>query len=98
MKLSKTKVLFWENIQKIQIDGGIFMTEKHIKLSPDTVVTFVKKSQQCDFNIDISYGHTEVDAKSLLGMLSLDFGRIMHVKYYGKNEDLEGYIDELAVE
>lgn len=78
--------------------GGVFMTEKHIKLSPDTVVTFVKKSQQCDFNIDISYGHTEVDAKSLLGMLSLDFGRIMHVKYYGKNEDLEGYINELAVE
>ena len=47
-------------IQKIQIDGGIFMTEKHIKLSPDTVVTFVKKSQQCDFNIDISYGHEQV--------------------------------------
>ena len=51
-----------------------------------------------DFNVDISYGHTEVDAKSLLGMLSLDFNRIMHVKYYGKNEDLEGYINELAVE
>ncbi|RHP52807.1 HPr family phosphocarrier protein [Clostridiaceae bacterium AF31-3BH] len=98
MKFSKIKVLFWENIQKIQIEGGIFMTEKHIKLSPDTVVTFVKKSQQCDFNVDISYGHTEVDAKSLLGMLSLDFNRIMHVKYYGKNEDLEGYINELAVE
>ena len=53
------------------------MTEKHIKLSPDTVVTFVKKSQQCDFNIDISYGHTEVDAKSLLGMLSLHACKVL---------------------
>ena len=74
------------------------MTEKNIRLSPDTVVTFVKKSQQCDFNIDVSYDRTEVDAKSLLGMLSLDFSRIMHVKYYGKNEELEGYLNELAVE
>ncbi len=74
------------------------MTEKNIRLSPDTVVTFVKKSQQCDFNIDVSYDRTEVDAKSLLGMLSLDFSRIMHVKYYGKDEELEGYLNELAVE
>ena len=74
------------------------MTEKNIRLSPDTVITFVKKSQQCDFNIDVSYDRTEVDAKSLLGMLSLDFSRIMHVKYYGSNEDLEGYLNELAVE
>ena len=74
------------------------MTEKNIRLSPDTVITFVKKSQQCDFNIDVSYDRTEVDAKSLLGMLSLDFSRIMHVKYYGKDEELEGYLNELAVE
>ena len=74
------------------------MSEKHIRLTPDTVVTFVKKSQQCDFNIDVCYDRTEVDAKSLLGMLSLDFSRIMNVKYYGSNEDLEGYLNELAVE
>lgn len=73
------------------------MTEKNIRLSPDTVITFVKKSQQCDFNIDVSCDRTEVDAKSLLGMLSLDFSHIMHVKYYGKDEELEGYLNELAV-
>ena len=82
----------------IHLEGGASMSEKHIRLSPDTVITFVKKSQQCDFNIDVTYDRIEVDAKSLLGMLSLDFTKIMNVRYYGSNEDLEGYMNELAVD
>ena len=75
------------------------MIERKIRLSDtDEVKDFVNAAGRCDFDIDACYNRAVIDAKSLLGMLSLDFSRIMHVKYYGKNEDLEGYINELAVE
>ncbi len=48
------------------------MTEIQIKLPPESVSAFVKKTQDCDFNVDIAYDRLEIDAKSLLGILSLD--------------------------
>ena len=54
-------------------ERGVFsMTEIQIKLPPESVSTFIKKTQDCDFNVDIAYDHLEIDAKSLLGILSLD--------------------------
>ena len=43
------------------------MTEIQIKLPPESVSAFVKKTQDCDFNVDIAYDRLEIDAKSLLG-------------------------------
>ena len=72
-------------------ERGVFsMTEIQIKLSPESVSTFVKKTQDCDFNV-------EIDAKSLLGILSLDLNKILHVKMFGHNEALEDYLQTLAV-
>ena len=71
-------------------ERGVFsMTEIQIKLPPESVSTFVKKTQDCDFNVDIAYDHLEI--------LSLDLNKILHVKMFGHNEALEDYLQTLAV-
>ena len=72
------------------------MTEIQIKLPPESVSAFVKKAQDCDFNVDIAYDRLEIDAKSLL-ILSLDLNRILNVKMFGHNEVLEDFLQTLAV-
>ena len=75
------------------------MFEKKIRLTDtEEVKDFVRAAGKCDFDIDVFYNRAVIDAKSLLGMLSLDFTKIMNVRYYGSNEDLEGYMNELAVD
>ena len=57
----------------------------------------VTESSVCDFNVDIAYDRLEIDAKSLLGILSLDLNRILNVKLFGHNEVLEDFLQTLAV-
>ena len=49
------------------------MNEKKIKLAgTEEVRDFVREAGKCDFDIDISYNRVIIDAKSFLGVLSLD--------------------------
>ena len=49
------------------------MNEKKIKLTgTEEVRDFVREAGKCDFDIDISYNRVIIDAKSFLGVLSLD--------------------------
>ena len=43
-----------------------------IRLTPDEVQSFVNVTSKCDFDIDIFYNRYVVDAKSFLGIFSLD--------------------------
>lgn len=56
---------------------------------------FVKEAGKCDFDIDVFYNRVIIDAKSLLGVLSLDLTRVLTVEYNGENEEFEGLLDEL---
>ncbi|MBQ9643847.1 MAG: HPr family phosphocarrier protein [Lachnospiraceae bacterium] len=70
-----------------------------IRLTPDTVGHFVERASRCDFDIDIaniSHGRRYmVDAKSLLGVLGLDFSGNLVVSYNGENEEFESMLTEL---
>lgn len=68
-----------------------------IKLSPSQVKDFVRAAEKCDFDVDISYGHVVVDAKSILGILGLDLTRKLTVSFFGQNEDFESYLAGVAV-
>lgn len=68
-----------------------------IKLSPAEVKDFVRAAEKCDFDVDISYGHVVVDAKSILGILGLDLTRKLTVSFFGKNEAFESYLESFAV-
>ena len=49
------------------------MVERHIRLNAtEDVKEFVNEATKCDFDIDISYNRIIIDAKSLLGILSMD--------------------------
>ncbi len=74
------------------------MFEKKIKLTDrDDVSAFVKAAGKCDFDIDISYDHILIDAKSFLGVLGLGFSRELTVTCGGRDENFENVLKEYAV-
>ncbi|MBR6485793.1 MAG: HPr family phosphocarrier protein [Lachnospiraceae bacterium] len=73
------------------------MNECKIMLDLDNANEFVQKASKCDFDIDIFYNHFIIDAKSLLGVLGLDFSKILTVKYGGENTDFSSMLKQLAV-
>lgn len=74
------------------------MIEKKIKLSDtDEIKDFVKIAETCDFDIDVFYFQSVIDAKSLLGMLYLGIGKELTVKYNGWDAEFEQSIKKYAV-
>jgi phosphotransferase system HPr-like phosphotransfer protein len=68
---------------------------KTIRLNElDEVKEFVKAAEDCDFDIDISYNRVIIDAKSLLGVLSLDLSQDLTVKYGGQNMQFENVLSK----
>ena len=62
------------------------MKQKRILLPTiDDAKMFVAAATQCDFDIDVYYNRVVIDAKSILGVLSLDLRNILTVQYDGKN-------------
>ena len=78
--------------------GNIKVEVKKIKLNtPEEVREFVNAAEQCDFDIDIYYNRIIVDAKSFLGIMSLDISQNLSVAYNGYNSNLENAIKKYAV-
>jgi phosphotransferase system HPr-like phosphotransfer protein len=75
---------------------GDIMNECRIRLDLNNATEFVQKASKCDFDIDIFYNHFIIDAKSMLGVLGLDFSRILTVKYGGQNRDFDLMLKKLA--
>lgn len=73
------------------------MRECKIKMTPAEVNDFVNEASKCDFDIDISYNHYIVDAKSIIGVMGLDFSAILTVQYAGHNDEFENYVNKLAL-
>ncbi|WP_051656518.1 HPr family phosphocarrier protein [Butyrivibrio sp. AE3004] len=69
---------------------------KFIKLDPRQVKDFVSAASKCDFDVDISYNHLTVDAKSLLGVFGMNFKFPLKVSYRGFNQEFENYLAEHA--
>lgn len=73
------------------------MKKRKIKMTPAEVNDFVNMASKCDFDIDISYNHYVVDAKSILGVMGLDFRSTLTVQYAGYNDEFESYVNGLAL-
>ncbi len=61
--------------------------EHSIRLSREDVNEFVNAASRCDFDIDVFYNRVIIDAKSILGILSMDLNRVLTVRCYGEDED-----------
>lgn len=74
------------------------MKKYQIKLNATTdVKEFVRAAEKCDFDIDVFYNRFIIDAKSILGVLSMDLTRVLTVQYRGNNSDFERTLEKYAI-
>ena len=57
------------------------------------VEEFVAAAGKCDFDIDIFYNRFIIDAKSILGVLSLDLTKVLTVEYDGFHANFEHFLE-----
>ena len=53
---------------------------------------FVNASIKCD---DVFYNRVVIDAKSILGVMSLDLTQILTVEYMGEDAEYEAFLDTM---
>ena len=74
------------------------MVEHQIRLNAaEDVREFVNAASKCDFDIDIFYNRIIIDAKPILGILSMDLTKNLTVKCYGENPHFNEVIAKFAV-
>ena len=73
------------------------MKEKKILLtSIEEAKRFVTEASMCHFDVDVFYNRFTIDAKSILGVLSLDLARVLTVQMNGENEEFEAYLETIS--
>ena len=78
--------------------GMVEMVERQIKLTAkEDVKEFVNEASKCDFDIDIFYNRVVIDAKSILGVLSMDLTRVLTVRCNGEDERFNNFLNKYAV-
>lgn len=88
------------NTLKEKRKGRILMTnltgcvQYRIRLEPEEVNRFVNAASKCDFDVDISYNSFVVDAKSIVGVLGLDFCRPLTVVCHGYDSAFDHYLND----
>ena len=71
---------------------------KKIRLNAtEDVKEFVKAASKCDFDVDISYNRVIIDAKSILGVLSMDLTRVLTVQCHGESKEFNRTLQKFAV-
>ena len=73
------------------------MTEYKIRLTQNEVADFVHAAESCDCDVDIFYNRFIIDAKSILGVLSLDLTRVLTVHMPEKVAHFEKQIAKYQV-
>lgn len=69
-----------------------------IKLNgPEEVKAFVTEAEKCNFDIDIFYNRFIVDAKSLLGVLSMDLTKRLCVRCQGFDTRFQNTLKKYAI-
>ncbi|MDO4344165.1 MAG: HPr family phosphocarrier protein [Eubacteriales bacterium] len=73
------------------------MSVRKIKLNQITdVKEFVSVAGKCDFDIDVFYNRISIDAKSIMGVLSLDLSQVLTVKYGGQDAQFENILNKYS--
>ena len=74
------------------------MAECKIRLNAtEDVREFVAAAGKCDFDIDIFYNRVVIDAKSLLGILSMDLTKPLTVQCSGENQEFNRTLKKFAI-
>lgn len=71
------------------------MKERKIRIAnADEAREFVSRAAACEFDIDVFYNRMIIDAKSILGVLSLDLRQVLTVQFSGENAEFEQFLKE----
>lgn len=74
------------------------MVERQIKFTAkEDVREFVNEASRCDFDIDVFYNRVVIDAKSILGVFSMDLTRVLTVRCNGQDDRFDKFLNKLAV-
>lgn len=74
------------------------MAQTKIQLNRvDEVKELVNAAEKCDFDVDLSCGRIIVDAKSILGILSIGLNKTVMVQCHGDNDEFNYAIRKFAV-
>ena len=74
------------------------MTQSKIKLNAtEEVQECVNAASKCDFDIDIYYNRFLIDAKSILGILSMDLTKVLTVECHGESKEFDRTLKKFAV-
>lgn len=69
------------------------MKERKIRLPElEDAKKFVSAASECEFDVNVFYNSVIIDAKSLMGVLSLDLSRELTVQYGGENLQFEDFL------
>lgn len=73
------------------------MSQKIRLNATEDVKEFVQAASKCDFDVDISYNRVIIDAKSILGILSMDLTRVLAVTCHGEDHEFNRFLQKFAV-
>ena len=73
------------------------MKKFQIRLTPNEARHFVEVARHCDIDIDIAYNRYIDDAKSILGVMGLDFTKDLTVTCFGFNKAFDEMLRNYAV-
>ena len=72
------------------------MKQKRILLPTiDDAKMFVAAATQCDFDIDVYYNRVVIDAKSIMGIFSLDLSKPIDLAIHAGDTDMSEIMEAL---
>lgn len=71
------------------------MTEREIQFfAMEEMIKFSRICSKMDYDVDLRYKKSRIDAKSILGLLSIDLGEKVKLVVHGQGEEIDRYFRE----
>lgn len=84
----------WESPRGADIERRIFMTTAKIHINTiEDVKKFVSIVTGCAYDVDIVSGRYAIDAKSIMGIFSLDLSKDLELKIH--SDDCADFLDDI---
>lgn len=84
----------WEKVGTPQTKGRFIMTNAKIRINAiDDVKNFVALVTRVDYDVDIISGRYAIDAKSIMGIFSLDLSKDLELRIH--SDDCGDFLDEI---
>ena len=92
----KKRLTFKFDCNIMEREGGMIMKSFDILLgSINDIKAFVNIVNKYEFDVDLTSGRYVVDAKSIMGIFSLDLSKVIKVDIHSDSESADKFIEEI---